>query len=142
MLLSKRIVEGANVTKKEVTVNGHSYEEFTLTNRSGVLMELKLGLKNIHPVLLLGPVRTDDEGNERYIPYTIFTKATLDANSDDYIKSIMGNVIFYTSGYSIHLFGLYYDDLVHGCGMLASNEVKVQEDGTVTLEPKMLARRV
>ena len=142
MLLSKRIVEGATITKNEVNVNGHNYEEFTLTNRSGVLMELKIGLKNISPVLLLGPVRTDDEGNKRYIPYTIFTKATLDANSDDYIKSIMGNVIFYTSGFSIHLFGLYYDDLVHGCGMLASNEVKVQEDGTVTLEPKMLARRV
>jgi hypothetical protein len=142
MLLSKRQIENSKITTTDINVNGYERKEFTLTNNGRELMKLLLGLKNISPVLLLGPVREDEYGRERFLPYTIETKATLDANSDEYIKSIMGNSIFYSSGYNIHLFGLYYENEVEGYGMIEGQRVMVQEDGTVVLEPAPLNAKI
>lgn len=142
MLLSKRQIESATIDTTTVEVNGSSIKEYVLHNQGRPLMKLALGLKNISPVILLGPVRVDDHERERFYPYTVITKATLDANSDDYIKSIMGNTMFYASGLQIHLFGLYYENEVEGYGMIEGNRVLVQDDGSVVLEPVPIKAKI
>lgn len=134
-MLGKRILETSTLEKVPVVVGGDTLNNMIIRGEDGVeIIRLEVGLESQTPTALCYDIPGED-GDIDYIPYTITSRHPLDSYSCLHVSRLLSDTIYFNTGLTIDLVGLYYDDGVLGCGVLEDNKLHVTENMRVKKTP-------
>lgn len=148
MLIGKRGISTSTITTNPIIDNlderiadikidfeivpNQTYKDISFTTpENETLLSLEYGFSNHELCILVkNPV-----GPDTYIPYVVKTNSNLDCYNLTHINRLLNDPVFYNTGYSIEVVGLFYYDEILGRGVVEDNIITVNVTGDVSLEP-------